>query len=205
MSRNIFLYGWMVLFFACTKAENKITELLPSELVAYVDDPMNGISQSKIMGDYKYEVKFCPSDYMIANEFRTDYIDDKIYMERKKDFENLQYYKLRISLANGGNSDVMYSNLAEQGDYFSRDSYLAFEFKNQIKLVQGDTLSCELYHFVNSHSVTPYADIIMAFKKTKSSSGAQLEINDVVFGSGLMKFYFKKEDIENIPSIITEI
>jgi hypothetical protein len=205
MIKNIHLFGLILLLFACTKSENKITELLPSELVAYVDDSINGITQRKIMGDYKYEAKFCSTDYMIANELRTDHIDDKIYLERKKDFENLQYFKLRISLADGSNSDVMYSNLVEQGDYFSRDSYLAFEFKNQIKLVQGDTLSCELYHFVNSHSVTPYADIIMAFKKTKSSSGTQLVINDVVFGSGLMKFYFKKEDIKNIPSIITEI
>jgi hypothetical protein len=187
---------------SCSKTPETIHELLPSELVRYVDDPENGLTQVKIIGEYKYELKFCPADYMIANEFRTDHLDDKLYQKRKKDFENLNYYRLRISLSES-NSDVMYSNLQEPSDYFSRDSYLAFEFKNQIKTISNDTLPCELYHFVNSHSVTPYADIIMAFAKSENESPMVL-INDVVFGSGILKFYFDKENIEKIPSIITE-
>lgn len=187
----------LILLSSCSHQQQ---QLIPSEYVRWVNNTENGLVLKKEIGEYEYTLKYQPVDYMIANEFRSDNIDAGAYEKRKKEMEGAQYYSLRIKQKNS-NADVMLSGISSPGDYYAADNYLAFGFKDDIKMVQGDTVACSLYHFINTHGLTPHIEIIFGFNKPDNKGARTIVINERVFGAGTLKFSFSENVLSQVPGL----
>jgi len=197
MKINNFYIALLLILCSCTKERQK---LIPSEYVRWINNSENGLVIKKNIGEYEYTLKYQPVDYMIANEFRTDEIDPGAYEMRKKEMEGAQYYSLRIKQKDS-NADVMLAGISSSSDYYAMDTYLAYGFKDDIKMVQDDTSSCTLYHFVNTHGLTPHVEIVFGFDKPENGQDRTIVINERVFGAGTLKFSFTENVLSQVPEL----
>lgn len=176
-------------------------QLSHSEYMSYVENEENGLKVKKEVEDMEYTLQLKPTDYVTLFELKSKAKDEKLFNETKKEFEGLQYYTLRIQ-------SKKFSNLLNfdgQRDDGSKLDYLAFKMQDDLKLVDGtDTLSCMIYHFERTYNITPYCDFLIAFEKSKGKgiTDKTLIFDEKLFNSGIIKFKIRKEDIENIPSLI---
>jgi hypothetical protein len=171
----------------------------------YVEDPGNNLRKSKTIGKYEYILQYRPIEYIAVKESKGN--ASKPTLERKvRELKGLQYYTLRFSTS-GKDKDVLTSDLGSKQEYYGRVSYLSFDHQNDIYMIVGsDTLRCQLYHFENNYGVAPYASIALGFDDDTMNTAATrtVVIDDKIFGNGLIQFEFNKNDINRIPSLITE-
>ncbi len=189
----------LILTVGCSKEE-----VLPSELVKWVDNPENGLKQEKSLGDVSFIALYKPHDYMVVNEFKSDVIEQADLDQRKEELKGLQHYNFRIKSNMGG--DVVMNGIEDQQEYFNRVGYYSFDAQYDFQLVEDqDTLPCVLFNFVRTHGVAPYVDFALAFDANgEEIKNKQLLLKDRVFTHDYIKFDFSKEDIEEVPTLITK-
>ena len=189
----------LVLFVFLISCSEKKEHLIPSEYASWINKPENGFLQIKSIGQYEFSLQYRPVDFILVNEFRSDHIDKKEFESRKRKMEGLDYFSLKIKEKNN-QSDVMLADLQDESEYFARDNYLSYSFNENISMINGDTLECSVYHFVNTHGLTPYVEIVFGFENKNQKKGDKtIIIDDVVFGSGIIKFHYAESILNNEP------
>lgn len=188
----------VVLICGCAK-----NELKPDEYINYVESEKNNIKNSKQIEDLNFSLQYCPTEYLLLKEFKTNNLSEKLVAERKKENENMVFFKLRISANN--NSDILNYKISSNDDYYERIQYLSYGFEEDIALLNGkDTLFPALFHFERTYGVVPFADFMLAFNaKIKEPEKFQVIIDDKIFNTGLLKFSYSNTDIQNIPRLKT--
>ena len=178
--------------------------LPPSQLVAYVQNPENGLHKKKQIGPLKIEVQYQPLASVIANELHKDAITQEEYQHRLPDLENLQYYTLKLSVDQAGKNISTYGIQNSQEEQ-ERLYYLSFLMKNDIHLIEGqDTLSPVLYHFERSYDLADHRAFVIAFKNKQKD---KLLDKTFVFQSDILgtpipvKFKFKENDLQKTPQL----
>jgi hypothetical protein len=177
--------------------------LPPVNFVKWVENPKNGLKQSKEVNNVIFEIQYKPLDYIIANENRKPIIEETFYKERIQKLGDLFYLTLTLK---SGSQDIMMYNLHDSQEYFKRVNYYSLDFQQDIKAVIGnDTLPCLMYQFENMYGVTPYVKMSIAFSGKHKTDFPKTDplilIDDRIFGGGLLRFVWKQSDLENIPSI----
>lgn len=202
--RATFNYTFFIVlaFFSCDKAKQ---ELKPVELIQWTESKVNNLVHEKILNQIVYRLQYMPTDYVVLKEFDGGKVVKTTFEKRKKEIENYHHFLLRIKVHNE-NTDPLTYGITDQQEYSKRDLFYGFEFNQHIKKVElnnyeNDTLQCELFHFMQTHGLTPYMDFVFAFKKQKNESDFEIVIDDPVFNNGFMKFHFNNEDLNNIPGI----
>ena len=196
--RNIIIAFCFLQLFSCGKAS-----LLPSEMVAWVNDAENGLLLKKEVPPLKVEVLYKPLSYIIANEERSDQIDPQQYAHRSKELEGMQYYTLKLSIL-GEAQNIMDYEVADKMQQQDRISYFSFAMQKDIKLIEaGDTLACQLFHFERSYDLAAHRSFVLAFEqrpeqKTKDKT---LVLDLPFFRTGPIKINFKETDLESIPKL----
>jgi hypothetical protein len=195
---SIFFISWKM-------GERK--SLSPIEYVKWVQDDKNGLNIKKGMGNVSFSIQYQPAGYLVANEEKDPHLRTLVFNKKMEKYIDLEYYAVRIESKE--NKDVLTVNLDKQEDYYARENYYSFEFQNDIIMIEGkDTLGCAMFNFIPSYGLSPHIDFVVAFvkskeEKEKAAHDRQLVIDDRIMGDGLLKFEIKKDDINNIPSIIT--
>jgi len=182
---------------------NRMPSATPAELVQWVENPKHGLLKQKIIDGIQYDLQYRPLEYITAKEADDKLLTTAFIQERKARLSGMEYYHLRVGSANGG--EVLMANCNSQDDYHTRNTYLMFDFRQDIHLVANDdTLPCMLYHYENHQGLAPYADILMAFEKTGTAADRTILINDKVFGNGLIKLEISEQDIQQVPALIVQ-
>lgn len=178
-------------------------ELNAEDYVKYVESDNNALMNTKEIDDLSFKLQYCPTEYLLLMEYKTDNISNALVENRKKENDSLLYFKLRISAK--GTNDVMNHNVGSTEDYYSRIQYLSYGLEENIALLNGnDTIFPALFHFERTYGIAPFADFIMAFHtKIKESDDFQVLIDDKAFDSGILKFTYNNKDIQNIPKLKT--
>lgn len=193
-----------IFLFSCSN-----TFLKPSDFVEWVKNEENGLFKEKDIQVVKVAAQYKPVEYVIANEMRTNDIQEELFEKRKEELEGLQYFNIQISI-NQPNYDVTNYNVFNEQDKEKRLKYLSFGLQNDIHLVEGqDTLPCLLYHFERSYDVKPHRTFVVAFDNTKNNVKEDIKkkmdktivIDSPIFNTGPIKLKFKKEDLYKLPSI----
>lgn len=172
----------------------------PEKLIAFVDNKENGFIRIKTIKEITYSSVLKPTDYLLAQQI----IKEGNTALKKEDFEDLQYFDLRINV-DGFNQEFIKYNLDSNGEYQERVNYCAFGMQEDIKLIDGkDTLNCVLYHYERSFDVVPYGHFTLGFeaKKSKTISTKTLLFNDRLFNNGLIQFTYLPELLVKEPMLL---
>lgn len=187
------------LLLACSDA----TSLLDGkEYLSWVKNPDNGLMLTKKLGGISYSAQYKPYDFIVLNEQKEYNLTKTIVENREKELKGMIYYNIRISTLD--HTDILAKGVNDKSIYTQRLNYLSYDFQNNISLVtETDSVNCGLYHFVQTYGITPYIDMVVGFAAEQIPTSQTLVIDDRVFGNGIIKFYIDKQDINNIPHLVT--
>lgn len=178
--------------------------LVGSEYMQYVENEKNGLKHTKQIGDMSFQMQYCPTEYLLLNEHKTEQLSHEIVEERLMHNDSMLFFKLRIKA--DGSNDVLNYQLNSSDDYYARIQYMSYGFEESIALVHKvDTIFPALFHFERTYGIAPYTDFMLAFDTGIKEDGTfQILIDDKVFDNGLLKFTYKAEDIYSIPKLLTQ-
>lgn len=212
---KVFIIGLAVLFYQCGNGtkENTISFASipvaekttvqfndPEKLVRYVNSEENGFFKSKSIDNITYSSMLKPVEYLLAQK-RLKENNNKLMAT---DFEDLQYFDLRISVEDFKAEFIKY-DVDSPVDYEERVKYCAFEMQNDIKLIDGnDTLECVMFHFERAYDVVPYGHFILGFETKKKSmiETKTLCFDDKLFNKGMIKFAYSPQTIAKQPVLL---
>lgn len=197
MKRVSMIFLGICLLMSCQKSS-----LDGSDYIKCVEDPSGAFRTEKEMDGLVFRMQYCPVEYMLMNDQRSVDVLSKDLEQRKKEDENMLFFKLRLS---SNTNDVLGYRATSDQEYSDRGQYFSFGFEEDIVLVTGaDTLSpCE-YHFERTYGISPNADFILAFHTDSPvRDDFQVIIDDKIYNTGLLKFTYNYKDIHNIPQLKT--
>ncbi|BDS15411.1 hypothetical protein [Aureispira anguillae] len=176
--------------------------LIPSDYVAWVNNPENGLLRKKTIHPLEVELLYKPIAYVIANEMRTNDIAEADYKQREKELAGMQYYTLKLSTAGG--KDITTYQVNDNAQQQERLSYLSFAMQKDIKLIEGtDTLPCKLYHFERSYDLAAHRTFVLGFEQKEATKTANktLVLDLPYFQTGPIKLNYKTSALEAIPNL----
>ncbi|MCH2044427.1 MAG: hypothetical protein MK212_09960 [Saprospiraceae bacterium] len=178
-------------------------ELLPSDYVVWVTDPVNGLQKEKEISPLRVEALYKPIGYIISNEKRRNEISQEEYKQRAKELEGMHYITLKLGITNA-QQDVTNWGVTDQQSQEERLAYLSFEMQKDIKLVEGtDTLPCALFHFERSYDLSTQRTFVLAFEKRRiaSEEDKTLILDLAYFKTGPIKLTYKNSELTNSPNL----
>jgi hypothetical protein len=187
---------------------HKESYLSPAKYVTWVEDPRNGLNVKKEIGDITFSLQYQPAELMVANRYKDPYLTTQTLNREVNKYRDFEYYTLRIT-NNHSNTDILAYKLQHPNDYYDREKYYCNDFGNDIYLVKDqDTISCTLFNYIPSYGIAPYIDFLIAFPRAKNNkidaeNNRLLVVDDKILGNGIVKLEIKKDNINNIPTIIT--
>ncbi len=194
---NLLLLSFFILFMLSSCEQ----EVLPADLVRYVNAPKNGLRQIKKVGPLELDLQYKPLAYVIANEFRSNELPQTTFEKRQKELEGLEYYNLKIGV-NSPQKNITTFRVNNQDEQQNRLYYLSYEMKNDLKMVQGrDTIAPVLYHFERTYDVSNHRTFVLAFPKSNEKGDRTLIMNSPEIGTGPIKIKIKASAINNTPNI----
>jgi hypothetical protein len=189
---------FLLVICACNRSVDK------AKLTSYLNDPENGVRQEVKAGEYKISLTYRPTDLVVEQEGETD--PEKI-ASKKKEYSKYNYFILNMSL--GGDKDVLYKGSGSQQQFSASLNRLNFGLSEFIyaRRDQKDTLYLADYYVPNLYGMGGSTQILLAFPNEAEKPYEELEITikEMGFGIGNQKFVFRKEDIEDIPSLKTSL
>jgi hypothetical protein len=204
------LLGVVSLFFICWKKHGRET-LPPWDYVKWVEDSKNGLKIVKKMKDFNFTIQYEPANFIVANLEKDPNLKTSVLNGKRNKYEDLQYFTIQILCPNT-TQDILTMGINNRDIYLKRENYYSFDFERAIHLIEnnGDTLSCALFNYAPNYGIAPHIDFLVAFTKSKeeiksgqSQNDKTLIVEDEIFGNGTLQFSIKKEDINNIPEMLT--
>jgi hypothetical protein len=163
----------------------------------------NGLRISKKIEKIQFQLQYMPAEYMTVKYYKDslDQLDETKFTGRRKEYEGLQYFKLRISIDDFNNEIIKY-NSSDNNDYEDRVKYYSFGMQHRLKLIDGnDTLPCVLYNYERTFNLTPNSNFQLAFPASGNISSKTLMIDDKYLGTGKVMMTLTEERIKSIPAI----
>lgn len=190
---RISFYGSLLLVLTgCQKSLPK------EEYMQWMRDEKNGLLKKKEIGDYIFEVQY-KSPEMILLTLKGNKMDEA----KVNELNQMQYFDLKIK--HKGGQDFIKTGSSDQTEYYNRLNYFSFGFQNDIKMQEKEAIySCALFHFERSYGLSASRIFALGFEMPikEKQDDKTLTIDAHELGVGLVKIKFKKEDIDNIPSLI---
>jgi hypothetical protein len=199
--------------------DNNSKEIQPLKLkvldyMTWIENKQNGLKVEKKIGDFTYTALYKPYEYLALMELKKENVDKKELYKKMDEYDGLQYYTFRITAENQ-QQELLKVGISSDADYYSRIEYCSFKMQNDFKLMEGkDTLDCVLFHFERIYGLAPYATFVLGFPLgkneqnnnttiTKSNDDKTILYADQIFGSGNIYMTITKEDLNNVPELIT--
>lgn len=181
----------------------------PSEYVALVRNEESGLSKKRQIGEYSYEVTYCPTAFMVANELRRNDITQAEYDTLSKKYEDSHYVILKIGLIGAdAKTNIENYGVSSNQQLEQRLYYLSFAMQNDLHLVNGaDTLSPALFHYERSYDLAPHRTFMVIFPKRKqntNNSDMTFILASSQLGTGIVKFTFEHEKLNALPNLLTK-
>lgn len=192
MMRIVSFIFLMMIVVACGRHDN---ENEVKNYFQYIDDPAHGFVKKIDGQDKHYELIYKPLNYVALLEMRKTDFDKSDLDSVKRLFENSLAFTLTLSC------DSCSLNQESSG---SSTSYLDFEIKNDLKLINNaDTFPCKLCYHERPNGGSTKHKIVMAFDKfgSPSTKGFQLIFNDNLFQNGIKTFFFNAKDLNSEPGL----
>ncbi|MFM2305512.1 MAG: hypothetical protein RLZZ367_181 [Bacteroidota bacterium] len=169
--------------------------------VQYLNKPDNGLVQQKEIDGLVFKAQLLTPELMALNEIKKTEIENAEWQRVYPQYKGLMYYKITIADEHGGH---IYAALHRDGyDGNDIEAHLNFGGQKDLLVVSNtDTAACVLYSLSKTYGLAKQLDMAAAFEnKAKPGNDYVLEFNAGFLNRGMLKFRFKRTDIDNIPAL----
>ncbi|MBC7774792.1 MAG: hypothetical protein H7246_05075 [Phycisphaerae bacterium] len=186
---------WVVLLLLYCSCQNGLS---PDQYQKWLTAHFKELSSSQQQNGINATLTWLPADGLAIKEVGTQ--DKTALAAARKEYEGLEYYRLRIALQSG-QGDVLQFQAANTDEYYQRVEYFSFGMQHDLSLLAGtDTLPCKLFHFERNYGAAPYADFMLGFEeKPENKSDRTLLYLDRVFSDTLIRLTIDKEKFQGVP------
>lgn len=170
------------------------------ELVRWMEDPDNGLRQTKTEAGVSYVLQYKTMDYILAARGNPlDSADGQTRLIRKDADKNL-LFDLYLTCEDGRSSPLQY-RAATAAEINDRYLYYHFGFIRDIYLRTEDRDIKPLYCIADKGSgLNNTLSFSIGFEKAEiGDSDFRFVVNDTRLGSGTVKFLFKNKYFRTIP------
>lgn len=178
--------------------------LPPKEYYNYVINEKNGLKKIKKVDEFIFDLQFEPLDFKIVKQLKKEQINISEYNKLLKEMEGMQYYILKIKVANATESILKYQLQSEE-DYQNRLAYFSFNFQSALYLEEDKRqIPCSLFHFERMYDLTPERVFVLGFEQSTKSlySDKTFVIDSDFFSAGKIKIKIKGNDIKATPKLL---
>lgn len=175
----------------------------PLDYLKWVES-YDGLRVSKRIEKIEFQLQYMPAEYMVVKMYKDSLntLNNVRLKASAKGYEQLQYFKLRISI-DDFNDEIVKYNIRNDFEYEERVKYYSFNMQHRLKLIDGnDTLPCVMYNYERTFNLTPNSNFQLAFPVTGNKSNKTLIIDDLYLGTGKVMMALPEEKIKSIPQIV---
>ncbi|SNZ01681.1 hypothetical protein [Flagellimonas pacifica] len=185
---------------SCTRSIGSETAFLK-----WLDNPKNGLVKKASANGFSFSLKFLPSEYLAYTELKKGN-DEKGWNELLHDFESSMSVLFSIEHDMHGIDATNY-DIQNMAAYKERINELNFGLKQHlfIKGSEGKKIRPVLTTFENNYEIGGKKTFYVVFPKTDEEQW-KTESLDIVFDdpfldTGISHFAFKKQHIDQIPTL----
>jgi hypothetical protein len=190
--------AFTVSLFSCQK---KV--LGKQELIKYVEDNKE-LSDVKEVGDIKVGIKYYPYQLLALQELDTETKakpDKSKVKALEKKYGGQYYFKLSFSR----NNKEVIRELGSFSRYSEMLQVFSFSMGSYINATteRKDTIALKDYAFEQTYGMSAANSVMVAFDRSEFKGAQDIDVNVGEFGLGvgILKFTFRKEDLENVPQL----
>lgn len=208
---TLLLFLGLLLLGGCAKQIN--TE---KELLQWLSDPKNGLIKTKLSGDKSLTVRYMPPYYMAYLELgNCPWKDDRPSFDSLTHFYSRSMnFMLTVKYAddNLSNNDVLLEYVNNYHDYNLKSIQANFSLSENILLYIDDSTCYKpvLALMENTYGLQKHRNFHLVFSpanqqdlKMMTSTKFDLVFKDVLFGTGINHFIFKKADLKKEVEFIS--
>ena len=187
-----------LLFISC----NRKSVMSQSEYISFLNSDESSLVISKSIDKIIFKCKLQPARLITLSL-------DKNYNNEQDFLKDLEYYKDQINIVLiiediDKTSHEVKKTVFDVQKFGNFLSYANTDLKNDIelKLDNGDIVSCDLVHMEPANSIKPVIRITASFKKKGiNDKECTVIFDDNLFNHGPMKFYYENNVFENLPKL----
>lgn len=190
---NLFLLlGACLMLMSCKREK--------SDVVRYVENKDNGLLKEVDLGDNIFLVQYTPVSYMLKKEGLKKGSEN--FEKREKALTGSIWFNIQLKIRNYAESPLRY-HVDGLEAYQNRLNYYLNQAPHDIGLIYGkDSIAASSYWFENNQNLLPYETMIVGFtlpgNEKKVTKDIQLVFFDRVFGNGIIKVFFSKNNINKV-------
>lgn len=170
----------------------------PDALIAYAENPANGLRKTIAAGKMQYTLQYRPAGYVLAKEGLSP--GTEAYTERKEQLQGMAWFVLRFQVEGFSQSPLRYRTSGQE-DYTQRQDYYLNMASGDMRLIYGkDTLGPSGYWFENNQNLTDHESILVGFalpgNETVPDKDMTFTFYDQLFRNGIIKATIARRDLE---------
>jgi len=183
----LILLGISSLWMSCNRSGNG------REIIAYINDPRNGIFQEKERTGLQVQVQYIPTDLQVLSEYAGRPGREALDSSRKQ-YDSYAYFKLVLTDAQVKPRETDAAHL----DFGLTDDFY-------LQLNNGNVIPCTFYQRIPTGDKHRYEFMVVFEKETDGGGPVHQDFRfvyaDKVFGMDTIAFNFRHKDLQNIPQL----
>ncbi len=208
MKINILYTFLFVALFSTFSCGKKISNF--EEYLTYLSQKENGIVKEKPIAGILLEVKYLPIEYLVYKDFKNskktkkkELLIDKLY----KSYKNTLTFMFTLGPDENEKFDITRVGVSNYEEFAQRIELMNFNMTNFIYLEYNNTkIAPKLALMENSYGLENKRAIMVSFEVDDNTKNVFLKkhtykfvYSDQLFNTGINKFTFNKEDINDLP------
>lgn len=206
--KKLYDYRWCWLFLPLLLSSCGEQILAPADYVNWMKDPANRHVKTKTIAPLEVTAQYKTTDFIIANEKRSNKIEKSVQQARQKELDGMHYWTLQLSI-NAPNTknegpqawNILNYGIEDKSQEQERLFYFSYAMQKDLKLIEGqDTLPCVLYHFERSYDLSKSRTFVIGFPKGNDpSTDKTLLLELPYFNTGPIKINYSKTILAQAP------
>ncbi len=195
---NWIIPGILVFSIFLVSCEQK--QVTKDQLIRYIQNPKNGLHQTKQKGDYTIKLMYKPQNLLVAQELKNPMYSITDMNSLQKHYNQYLYFNLSLTYKN---NEIINKALTNKNAFSKIIEKLSFD-RNIADLITSlkDTLPLYESVFTRMYGMTKSNDILLIFEnKLASTEDFKVRINGSDLGFGTVYFDYNTKNIHNIPQL----
>ncbi len=205
MTRNkiycaVIAFGCLVLtIVACDQTRKVVSK---AELTSYISNPDNGLLQKQEANGFTVEMRYQPSSFLVSQFLAAD----TTFSQKQKDSLELHYngnYYFLLKYSKNGQEAIR--QLGDFSRYSEMVQVLSFQMQRFVNMTtpEKDTVDLKDYLFDQTYGLNDGNTVLLCFGREALKEKKEIDVNvaECGFRTGMMKFRFRKSDIDKLPAL----
>jgi hypothetical protein len=176
----------------------------------WLENPANGLTKKKVVNNLKLKAKYLPQQYLLHRELGSSANPQEKQQLSDKYKGSINFlFSIKPEDSKMGGNSLIWFGVSSYQEYKQQVNALNFRLDKYLTLeTDQGSYRPVLTHLQNYHNLKEGIDFMIAFAPTKDqpsdlteASTYNLVFDDRFFGTGISRFVFQRDDIEQAPAI----